>query len=320
MMNKIKTEKSFTKKEQKCVPDIYDDVNQIYDVLRKLNFKNSNVIMAIDISNESIQYKKEYVHVLTIIANTLKEFDDDGLIPTLMFNDDTILNMKQFITKDENSKNCHGLDDVMRTFNKLTNVTDDDKTIIDEIDKLYKCEYGINKMFGKVKEILNESVKGEYYILITLTSGHNIKMIRNKIDEYKLFDKLTKEQKETLKHLKRRKHVMKQHDKKMESNIKSMCKYPMSMINIGINDNADCFDAFETVDDLVKGRKFDNYQFVNYKSIFNVLNEEPKNKQNAQSDVLSTKQIQDKFVLEILREIPIQYSFMLENNMLKNIK
>jgi hypothetical protein len=306
--NRLKTDKSFTRKDQQCIPDIYDNVNQIYDVLRKLNFKNSNVIVAIDTSNTSLKYKREYMNVLNIIANTLKEFDDDGLIPTLLFNNEQVLNMKQFVTGDENSKNCHGLDDVMRIYGRL-----DDETI-------YEKEYGMTGVFKKVKEILNENTKGEYYLLITLTSGHDIKAVRYQIDGYQVKEKMTKEDKEKLKQLKRRKHAMKQHDKKLEQEIKSMCKYPVSMINIGVGnslvDSGDYFDAFNTMDDMVKGRKFDNYQFVNYSSIFKVADETTDVK-STNDDVLVVKQLQDKFVLEMLREVPIQYSYMLENKMLK---
>ncbi len=292
-MSKLITEKSFSKKDQKCVPDIYNDIDQVYDILHKLKFKNSNIIVGIDTSDLAFQYKQDYSDILNIIANTMKEFDDDGLIPSFLFNQHEVLNLKQIATGDDTCINCHGLDDVMRTFNEITPSSG---------------PYGINKLFKEIKKIL-DSNSGEYYMLLLLTSGQNIKNVRTQIDNVQKKDKLSKEDKATLKELKKNKHEMKQKDTLLQSNIKSLCKYPLSIITIGINKDNDYFDKLNEMDNLVKGRKFDNFQFVNYHAM-NVID-------NSKTD-LETKQFHNKFVLEMLREIPIQYSYMIEHKLLKH--
>lgn len=67
--------------------------------------------------------------------------------------------------------------------------------------------------------------------------------------------------------------------------------YPISIVTIGIGD-AD-FKTMEKWDDLKKGRKFDNFQFVEYKS--------------SMSD--------DKLAVKALEELPKQFKYMKDHNL-----
>jgi len=279
MERNVKNENQFTKSEQKKVPDIYDSVSEVLDTLHKLNFGKSNLIIGIDVTRPNIieTKKKSKKDVKNDEERPYEYFMDDfvevlsivseGLIK---YDDDQLIPLYAFGGKHK---------EVINMKSHLTgDVTLDECRGLDDAVRTYKSDIknlvsdGVSNFRVMLEEVRNIMMKceKEYHILIILTHGQV-----SKKEDYK----------------------------KTKELIKKLCKYPLSIVTIGIGDNK--YDEFRTMlefDDDLKGRKFDNFQFVDYVDI------KEKNE--------GREARQEKLLLEILREIPVQYSYLKEHSMI----
>jgi len=77
--------------------------------------------------------------------------------------------------------------------------------------------------------------------------------------------------------------------------------YPISIVMVGVGDGP--WDVMKTFDDNLPARKFDNFQFVEASTLANRRME-------------SSKELEAKFVLNALMEVPFQYKYIKDNGLL----
>lgn len=100
--------------------------------------------------------------------------------------------------------------------------------------------------------------------------------------------------------------------KKTDIAIAEASKYPLSIVIIGIGDGP--WDGMELLDDNVKGKKYDNVQFVCANKFLKVSD----NTNRDMEDPEVVKARQDSFLIEVLQEIPQQYSTINKLGLFKN--
>ena len=93
-----------------------------------------------------------------------------------------------------------------------------------------------------------------------------------------------------------------------EANHQALVKasnYPLSVIMVGVgNGDTDNFEKMEKLDDDMRGKTFDNFQFVNFTELW-----------EATAD-METEERQAEFAVEALMEVPDQYSAIKEKGIL----
>merc|ERR1719272_1274421 len=117
------------------IPDRYTSYSQVTQALRQAGLESSQLVVGIDLTKSNkwtgaktfggrclhdLDPKRPnpYKQVLKIIAATLADFDDDGLIPAYGFGDSRTKSSRTFSFNEDDTP-CMGLEDVIQRYERI---------------------------------------------------------------------------------------------------------------------------------------------------------------------------------------------------------
>jgi len=247
------------------IPDRYTSYSQVSEALRQAGLESSQLVVGIDFTksnkwtgaktfggrclhelNPSMQ--NPYQKVLSCMAKTLADFDDDGMIPAYGFGDCRSKSKRAFSFNEDDTP-CQGLGDVLQRYERIV------KTVN------FSGPTNFAPIIRQATELVRRTQ--EYHILLLIADGQ--------VDEVQ----------DTVNAVVEASH------------------YALSIIMIGVGDGP--WGLMEEFDDLLPQRKFDNFQFVDFDSVFRKYAKETR---------------ECAFAVHALMEIPEQYAFVKRNGML----
>jgi len=251
------------------IPDRYTSYSQVSQALRHAGLESSQLVVGIDFTKSntwtgtktfggrclhemSPHRYNPYQQVLSIIAKTLADFDDDGMIPAYGFGD-MRSKSKRVFSFNEDDTPCMGLDDVLKRYNQIVPTLN------------FSGPTNFAPIIRQVTELVRRTQ--EYHILLLTADGQ--------VDEVK----------DTV------------------SAIVEASNYALSIIMIGVGDGP--WGLMEEFDDLLPQRRFDNFQFLEFHSVFNKYPKETRDY---------------AFAVHALMEIPEQYEFVKRAGMLGEVQ
>jgi hypothetical protein len=247
------------------IPDRFTSYSQVTSALRHAGLESSQLVVGIDFTKSNkwtgaqsfggrclheLDPKRPnpYQQVLKIIANSLADFDDDGLIPAYGFGDSRT-KQNQVFSFNEDDAPCLGLGDVLQRYEEI----------------VASISFSGPTNFGPIIRQATELVRRtqEYHILLLIADGQ-VDSVKDTVDA-----------------------------------IVEASSCALSIVMIGVGDGP--WGLMEQFDDLLPQRKFDNFQFVDFNSVFS------KSKNEAREFA---------FAIHALMEIPEQYEFVKNAGML----
>lgn len=127
----------FESKHRVMIPDQFNSYGELSSALHKAGLETSQLIVGVDFTGSNVQTgaisyggrclhdisdrscPNPYEQVLTIMAKTLYDFDDDHLIPTYGFGDATTCQRRVF-SFEKNDKPCKGLPGCIQRYREIT--------------------------------------------------------------------------------------------------------------------------------------------------------------------------------------------------------
>lgn len=256
-----RTQKTMDKKPKgfQMIPDRFTSYSQVTSALRHAGLESSQLVVGIDFTKSNkwtgaqsfggrclhdldSKQPNPYQQVLQIIATTLAEFDDDGMIPAYGFGDSRTKSSQVFSFNEDDTP-CVGLGDVLKRYEAIV------------ANAIFSGPTNFAPMIRHATELVRRTQ--EYHILLLIADGQ-VDSVNDTVDA-----------------------------------IVEASKYALSIVMIGVGDGP--WDLMEQFDDLLPQRKFDNFQFVDFNSVFS--------KSKGQS-------CQFAFAVHALMEIPEQYEFV----------
>jgi len=247
------------------IPDRFTSYSQVTNALRHAGLESSQLIVGIDFTKSNkwtgtksfggrclhdldSRQLNPYRQVLKIIATTLADFDDDGMIPAYGFGDSRTKSQQVFSFNEDDTP-CEGLEDVLKRYEAIvTSIT-------------FSGPTNFAPIIRQATELVRRTQ--EYHILLLIADGQ-VDEVRETIDA-----------------------------------IVEASKYALSIVMIGVGDGP--WGLMEQFDDLLPERKFDNFQFVDFNTVFSNSRNETR---------------EFAFAVHALMEIPEQYEFIKNAGML----
>jgi len=196
-----------------------------------------------------------YQQVISVIGNTLEEFDDDRLIPAFGFGD-TSTGSRTCFPFHADGKPSHGVAEVLQRYEEIATTVD------------LAGPTSFAPVIREAIRIVQE--ERSYHILCIIADGQVTDATPTG---------------ETAKAI-------------IEAS-----NYPLSIVVIGVGDGP--WEVMEEYDDELPERLFDNFQFVNYESVVG-----SQMQFNHGISPAHRSQIEARFALAALMEIPDQYAFI----------
>lgn len=251
------------------IPDRYTSYSQVSQALRHAGLESSQLIVGIDFTKSNkwtgtktfggrclhdLDPKKAnpYQQVLKVVATTLADFDDDGLIPAYGFGD-LRSKSKRIFSFNEDDTPCEGLGDVLKRYERIVATTN------------LSGPTNFAPIIRQATELVRRTQ--EYHILLLIADGQ--------VDEV---------------------------DDTVDAIVEAS-NYALSIVMIGVGDGP--WGLMEEFDDLLPQRRFDNFQFVDFNSVFSKY---PKETRDC------------AFAVHALMEIPDQYDFVKRTGMLGGVQ
>lgn len=247
------------------IPDRYSSYGQVSQALRHAGLESSQLVIGIDFTKSNLwtgaktfggrclhdldrNRQNPYQHVLTVIAKTLADFDDDGMIPAYGFGD-ARSKSKRIFSFNEDDTPCEGLGDVLKRYERIVR----------------HINFSGPTNFAPIIRQATELVKRtqEYHVLLLIADGQ--------ADEVN----------DTV------------------NAIVEASNFALSIVMIGVGDGP--WGLMDEFDDLLPQRRFDNFQFVDFDSVYKKY---PKENRDF------------AFAVHALMEIPEQYEFVKRAGML----
>jgi len=159
-----------------AIKDQYSSIIQIKQALKDSGLESSNLLIGIDFTASNVQqgaknfYGKSlhtisndrynpYQQVISIMCKTLSDLDEDGIIPVFGFGDSKTKNYGVFPLLSETSSFCHGFEEVLASYNKVTPTL------------TLSGPTNFAPIIEKALEIIKSNQKLEYHILLIITDG-----------------------------------------------------------------------------------------------------------------------------------------------------
>ena len=250
-----------------AIPDIYDNLQQIREGLRRNGLEKCRLILGIDFTasnNETGKYAFEgrclhevrpdelnlYQQVMEIMTQTLQTFSTDGKIPAYYFGDleTRDISVSPLNIDVEGKEQCDSLEHLLGRYTE----------IIPHVKLAGPTSFV--PLIKKAIQIVKE--RQEFHILVIIGDG-------------------------AVSHL----------DENIAA-VKEAANYPLAIIMVGVGDGDfyrfpdDPWCGMKELDDMVRGRKFDNFQFVQYEPPISA----------------------EEFAKECLMEVPLQFKQCQELN------
>lgn len=249
----------FKAKHRVMIPDQFNSCEELSAALQKAGLENSQLIVGVDFTGSNVQTgaisyggrclhdisnhscPNPYEQVLTIMAKTLYDFDDDHLIPTYGFGDATTCNHKVF-SFEKHDKPCKGLSECIRRYRKIVGVVN------------LSGPTSFAPLIRQAIKIVRKTSR--YHILLIVADGQVSKgSLQATIDA-----------------------------------IVEATYYPLSIVMVGVGDGP--WETMSQFDDSLPDRQYDNFQFVEFNSVFTRYSQSKR---------------ETAFATKALMEIPEQY-------------
>lgn len=247
------------------IPDRYKTLEDVTAALRQAGLESSQLIVGIDYTKSNLwtgtktfggrclhdldhATSNPYKEVLRVMASTLKDFDDDGMIPVYGFGDIRTKSSHVFSFNVDDVP-CEG----------LTGVLDRYESVCSSVKLSGPTSFAA--LIRQAVAVVRRT--NEYHILLIIADGQ-VDQVQETVDA-----------------------------------IVEASAYALSIVMIGVGDGP--WGLMETFDDELPQRRFDNFQFVDFNSVFRRY---PGQTRDA------------AFAVHALMEIPEQYQFIKQAGLL----
>ena len=269
-----------------AIQDRFESIEEVQQELRKQGLESSNLIVGIDFTKSNNWTGKDcfggkclhkienghssnpYQTVINIIGRALHGFDDDDIIPTYGFGDLKTKDTRVFPMM-WGDQWCEGFAQVEQVYRKFA----------ESINKRGGIRLSGPTSFVPLIEQAIRTIEeeGGYHILVIIADGS--------VTDYE----------------------------KNHAALVRASQYPLSVIMVGVGDGdgaaeGEPFKLMKDLDDDVRGKKFDNFQFVNFTDLWEA------------TEGLSQQERDAEFALEALMEIPEQYQRIKALGLLNNYR
>ena len=259
------------------IPDNYHNIHDVEVGLRNAGLESSNLIFGIDLtkSNESqgrrtfngnslhslSNGQNPYEKSMDVMSRTLRNFDDDGIIPCFGFgcsntNDRSVLDIGE----------CQGLPQMLARY----------RTLIPHVKLAGPTSFG--PIIRKAVDVVVAD-NNSYHILVIVADGAITRP--SSLED----------------------HQVSQFEQDTMNAIVEASYHPLSIVMVGVGDGP--WAQMQEFDDKLPDRQFDNFQFVAFDTI------EQEARRAGKMDELDAR-----FALHALMEIPEQYTAILQLNLL----
>ncbi|XP_078167782.1 E3 ubiquitin-protein ligase RGLG2-like isoform X2 [Carex rostrata] len=240
------------KRPYSFIQDSYDSMEQVTAELAKAGLESSNLIIGVDFtkSNEwtgknsfnglSLHHigdsANPYEKAITIIGETMSNFDDDNLIPCFGFGDASTHDRDVFSFYHD-QRPCNGTAEVLKRYREL----------------IPHIRLAGPTSFAPIIEMamtVVESSGGQYHVLLIIADGQITRSVGTADGQLSPQERLTTDA------------------------IVKASEFPLSIVLVGVGDGP--WDMMREFDDNIPARSFDNFQFVNFTEIMSKRISQPK--------------------------------------------
>ncbi|CAG9461031.1 unnamed protein product [Pedinophyceae sp. YPF-701] len=257
----------------KAIKDNFSTFKGVQEALRSAGLEGSNLLLAIDFTaSNQLAGKKTfddrslhdpgnppnpYKESIMAIANTLSSFDEDGKVHVYGFGD-ARTHASDCFSFNANDAPCHSLEEVLTRYTQ----------VLPRLDLSGPTSFA--PVIYEACKVVERSGHGYHILVIIADGGITGSGIASG-------GPLSPNERDTI------------------DAIIAASNLPLSIVMIGVGDGP--WDTMNKLDDKVKGRKFDNFQFVDFS----------KSKQKYPND--ETRSLAN-FAKKALQEIPHQYKIV----------
>jgi len=264
------------------IPDRFTSITQVQAAVREAGLESSNLILGVDFTKSNTWtgretfggrslhevragHKNPYQQVISVLGNTLEEFDDDRLIPAFGFGDTTTGDRACF-PFHEGGKPSHGVAEVLERYEEIATTVN------------LAGPTSFAPVIREAIRIVQE--ERSYHILVIIADGQ--------VTDASPCGETAQA-------------------------IIEASNYPLSIVVVGVGDGP--WGVMEEYDDELPERHFDNFQFVDYSAVVgSVVGAQIRSGTHISPTVSS--QLEARFALAALMEIPDQYAFIKKSGLL----
>ena len=162
-----------------AIQDEYHTIEEVQEALRKTGLESCNLIIGIDYTKSNEEQGRQtfngrclhhlsegndilnpYEKVVSIVGRTLEKFDDDKLIPTFGFGDETTRDVAVFpFRPNDQDRPCFGVDEVLKEYRRITPYV------------RLSGPTNFAPIIDKAVEVVMEGGRGQYHILVIIADG-----------------------------------------------------------------------------------------------------------------------------------------------------
>lgn len=234
------------------IPDQFTALPQVTQALRRSGLESCNLIVGIDCtkSNEwsgkrtfggrslheidDPSAKNPYEDVIETIGKTLKDFDEDNIIPVYGFGDELTCDRAVFTFADRDGQAGFPLENIRSRYREVVR------------NVVMAGPTSFAPIINEAVNIVNRT--GDYHILVIIADGQ----VTRSVDIPP--------------------HAVSKNEKETIDAITYASNFPLSIVMVGVGDGP--WESMIYFDNYLVHRKFDNFQFVEYHKITSQFGEQ----------------------------------------------
>uniref|UniRef100_K3X6C2 RING-type domain-containing protein n=1 Tax=Globisporangium ultimum (strain ATCC 200006 / CBS 805.95 / DAOM BR144) TaxID=431595 RepID=K3X6C2_GLOUD len=228
------------------IPDQFTSIEQVTAALRRNGLESCNLIVGIDFTKSNEWSGKRtfggrslhstddpdalnpYENVIETIGKTLRDFDEDNVIPVFGFGDEMTGDHSVFtLSPDQVAKPGFALEEIRKRY----------RDVVPNVVMAGPTSFA--PIINEAVSIVNRT--GEYHILVIIADGQ----VTRSVDIPA--------------------HAVSKNEKETIDAITYASNFPLSIVMVGVGDGP--WDSMIYFDNYLVHRKFDNFQFVEFHKI-----------------------------------------------------